>query len=185
MIKSSKIKVPQSPTKQILDLFFSSLTERERSQVLSCRIPLHRHRSLFGKVLRRFMVSQSFTIPWNNVHFYEAENKKPFLISAHNNNINCDLNISHSGDWIIGIVSNCARVGCDIEKMLERRPANIRLCQRVLSVYEREFLEEGGRDLQTRMKIFYRFWCATLCGLFLKAILKRNTRMVRFVRKAF
>lgn len=70
-----------------------------------------------------------------------------------------DLNWSHSGDWLIAVCTERARVGVDIE-WLRPRPKALALAQRFYAPAEATALAAMAGDPPRLEHAFTRLWCA-------------------------
>ena len=95
---------------------------------------------------------------------------RPFLeAGAHR----VDLNWSHSGDWLIAVCAERARVGVDIE-WLRPRPRALALARRFFTPAETAELAAMADDPARLEHGFTRLWCAK------EAVLKAHGRGLSF-----
>jgi 4'-phosphopantetheinyl transferase len=100
---------------------------------------------LFGKLLLLDAINDSeFT--WLSLHsFTYTKFNRPYLDET------LDFNISHSGDYVICVISRHVRVGIDVEEL---KPIDIWDFRKQYTEEEWNSIVESGN----RYKQFYRYW---------------------------
>jgi 4'-phosphopantetheinyl transferase len=84
--------------------------------------------SLLGELLNRYMIQIEYNVPFKEIYFKYNPYGKPYWPER----TDCFFNISHSGDWVVGVIGNKA-LGIDIEKI---KPIDINVAKHVFSDIE-------------------------------------------------
>lgn len=104
-------------------------------------------RSLGGELLARYAIAYEKSIPKDSIVFSAYENGKPYCI----NYLEVHFNISHSGSWVICVVSD-EPIGVDIEKI---GVSDTKIAKRFFSECEYKELLSVKMD---RNEMFYKLW---------------------------
>lgn len=104
-------------------------------------------RTLFGDLLIRYCLCEYYGYKNSEISFKTNKYGKPFL---ENNNIK--FNISHAGDWVVGVLSNYD-IGIDIEKIT---PIDFQIAKRFFSKLEYDNLFKLPQDLM--LGRFFDYW---------------------------
>lgn len=111
-----------------------------RKKVFRYRMPDDRKRSLgAGIIIKKILEENGLTE--NSLKY--SENEKPVVE-------NLFFNISHAGDYVIGVVSDC-EVGCDIEKNTD---APLEVAERFFNPDEIEYIKASA----DKNKAFFTLW---------------------------
>lgn len=103
---------------------------------------------LFGKLLLR-TIGNEFNTKGDILNKIKYNSfGRPYVIDEHIN----DFNISHSGDYVVCVVSNHCRVGIDIEKI----DKNINILDYKSQMLDQEWFEIMNSSLKSNA--FYDFW---------------------------
>lgn len=104
------------------------------------------HASLFGKLLlKKALEHLGLNLSLGALSY--TNNKRPYWMSS-----DVDFNISHSGDYVVCLLSDEMRVGIDIEKV-----ANLS----ALTDFSSQFHEKEWKDImqsENSLQTFYRYW---------------------------
>ncbi len=115
-------------------------------------------RCLLGEIIARYAVSKDLNLKNENISFKTDSNNKPYLAIA---NQSVFYNISHSGDWVVCILSD-KPCGIDVELL---KQADIDIAKRFFSQNEYESLISQPAHYRTRY--FFMLW--TLKESYIKA----------------
>ncbi len=115
-------------------------------------------RCLLGEIIARYAVSKDLNLKNENISFKTDSNNKPYLAIA---NQSVFYNISHSGDWVVCILSD-KPCGIDVELI---KQADIDIAKRFFSQNEYESLM--SQPAHYRTKYFFMLW--TLKESYIKA----------------
>ncbi|MBU3188240.1 4'-phosphopantetheinyl transferase superfamily protein [Clostridium bowmanii] len=151
---------------EFLDNNINSITERlenygkQKGKDLKFRFKYKEDllRTCVGKMLTRTKMCSILGISNKNLKFFTNTYGKPYIIS----NKGIYFNISHSGDWVVGVVSS-EEIGIDIEMNLDVQPDIVDTCftkNEKVYVY---FENKNGSSSR-----FYEIW--TLKESFVKAL---------------
>lgn len=105
-------------------------------------------RKLYGELLVRKIIKETFAIQDQDIHLGKGDYGKPFL----ENYPDFHYNLSHSGNWILCIIAN-KPVGIDIEEI---KGSNIEIAKRFFHKKEIEYLLEKSRMEQN--EAFFDLW---------------------------
>ncbi|ROS20174.1 4'-phosphopantetheinyl transferase [Chryseobacterium nakagawai] len=130
----------------------------KKAKIQRFRKPIDAVRSLLGDLIIRTILCRHYGLTNDEIHYEYQEFGKPYL--PHHPLLH--FNISHSGDWVVGVVSTNI-IGIDIEKITEVKEnfVSLALCA------------EEDRQLQSlhetdRHSFFFKLW--TLKESYVKAI---------------
>ena len=117
-----------------------------------------RKRTLMGHLLLKIILSQKLNKPINQIVFSKSQYGKPYV----ENSEKLYFNLSHSGNWCIGIFSD-SPVGIDIEQM---EPFNLETSEYFFHPNEVKQLKRlKGRE---QLEYFYQLW--TMKESYVKAV---------------
>ncbi|NQX86422.1 MAG: 4'-phosphopantetheinyl transferase superfamily protein [Flavobacteriaceae bacterium] len=94
--------------------FIPYISPEKRAKINRYKNEIDKIRSLFGDLIIRYILCKYYGFHNNEVNYEYEELGKPYL----KNHKNLHFNISHSGEWVVGIVSRNT-VGIDIEKVTD------------------------------------------------------------------
>lgn len=139
-------------TEPLKDSVFKEMVQyisfEKRNKINRFRKPIDATRSLLGDLVIRFMLCKYYGFQNNEIIYGFHEFGKPYLLQQSH----LHFNISHSGDWVVGVISTDL-IGIDIEKIIPVRK-NIPLM--ILSNQEKKkFQELDGID---RNEFFFELW---------------------------
>jgi 4'-phosphopantetheinyl transferase len=102
----------------LYETLFQEMTQyvspEKKAKIHRFRKPVDRVRSLFGDLIIRYILCKHYGLHNNEIRYEYQEFGKPYLpLHPHYH-----FNISHSGDWVVGVVST-SLVGIDIEKITD------------------------------------------------------------------
>ncbi|XP_064482227.1 L-aminoadipate-semialdehyde dehydrogenase-phosphopantetheinyl transferase-like isoform X2 [Ornithodoros turicata] len=118
--------------------------------------------SMAGRLLLRKCISESLSLPYNQIRLGRDENNRPIILSPEVKNASFDLNVSHQGSFSVLAADHSEKVGVDIMKIEYSGGKAVheffRLMRRQFTPSEWGFIEQPGteRELLSR---FYRLWC--------------------------
>lgn len=135
-----------------------------RKKVICHKKEIDKKRCVCSEILIKELGSFFLELDKDNLKLQKEKNGKPYFADT-----NYSISISHSGDYVIGIISD-AKVGIDIEKMsdLEWNTAN-----HIFSVEDLEYIqgqEHIEKELtETQNERFFEVWTtkeayAKMCG---------------------
>ncbi|MEG0927535.1 4'-phosphopantetheinyl transferase family protein [Chryseobacterium sp.] len=130
----------------------------KKAKIHRFRKPIDAARSLLGDLIIRTILCKHYGLKNDEIQYEYQEFGKPFLP----NHPHFHFNISHSGDWVVGVVSNHP-IGIDIEKITEVKEdlASLALCTE--EHQKLQALNEMDQNL-----FFFKLW--TLKESYVKAI---------------
>jgi 4'-phosphopantetheinyl transferase len=118
--------------------------------------------SLIGKVLTKRIVSSETLTPKKNVLIGKTKLGKPIIKKP--GNLNLDISISHSGNYLVIGIFNSGKIGVDIELLKDIDFGVFRNC---LSASEEIYIN-SGKKMKQRLENFYEIW--TRKEAYLKAL---------------
>ena len=116
------------------------------------------YRSLLGDVLVRCVISEKYSLPIQEIGFYQDFYGKPYVKDL----AGFHFNLSHSGDWIVCAVDSTP-VGIDIEKIAT---CDLSLAKRFFTKKEYKWLVD--RSEQEKDRSFFELW--TMKESYIKAV---------------
>lgn len=124
------------------------ISPEKKVKIQRFRKPIDAMRSLLGDLIIRYILCKHYGFDNDEIQYGYLEFGKPYL----KQHTDIHFNISHSGDWIVGVVSNDL-VGIDIEKVTHMKE---NLSSIVLTDNENKKLQalnESERNLS-----FFELW---------------------------
>lgn len=155
---------------------YESIQEEERVRISQFVFKEDAKSSLVGRMLLRYMICQLTNIPWNKIFLERSSKGKPIIDYDKSCEIlgtkypKISINVSHSGDYVVGVIDETRLVGVDI---MDTRNKQADVSQ-FFGVMKRNFTPQewncisSYRNDEDKMKSFYRHWC--LKESFVKAI---------------
>ncbi|MFD2673102.1 4'-phosphopantetheinyl transferase family protein [Marinicrinis sediminis] len=144
------IQVPTDWTWEMSNVMLSYVSEERQAR---CKRFVHdkdRIASLYSELLARAMIAQFTNRRASQIAFGKNEYGKPYPLGISD----IDFNISHSGKWVLGAVSQ-RPIGVDVERI---HPINeTALAERFFAPVEAEMLNGIQQD-EARKKRFYQIW---------------------------
>jgi 4'-phosphopantetheinyl transferase len=113
--------------------------------------------SLLSKFLKRKVAAFFLNKDGKRIHFKENDHDRPFVAFP---DTDIDLNVSHSGKWIVVAVNKGAGVGVDVEEIVD---IDLDICYNCFIRPEMDYILESESD---RLERFFRLW--TLKEAYLK-----------------
>lgn len=108
--------------------------------------------SLIGKVLAKRIISDTTLTPIKSVLVGKTKLGKPVVKTP--DNLNLDISISHSGNYLaVGICDN-GQIGIDIELL---KDVDFRVLKNCFSVSEEMYIN-SGKGITQRLGNFYEIW---------------------------
>ncbi|KOR90575.1 4'-phosphopantetheinyl transferase family protein [Paenibacillus solani] len=117
-----------------------------------------RERGILGDLLIRYLIGNKFNVSPEGIAIVTDLYGKPYW----NDRRKCDFNISHSGDWVVGVLANNC-VGIDVEQI---GPMDLSVARHVFSEAELQILHKKAGE--AAKDYFYEQW--TLKESYIKAI---------------
>ena len=108
--------------------------------------------SLIGKVLAKIIISNEALIPIKNVLIGRTKLGKPVIKKP--NNLNLDISISHSGNYLVVGVCDGGKLGVDIELF---KNIDFGILKNCLSVSEEIYIN-SGKGMTQKLGNFYEIW---------------------------
>jgi len=125
----------------------SLVSDERRQQVNRFRFKKDALCALYGDILIRHLISANLRTKNDNISFLKNKYGKPYLEDSP-----LHFNLSHSGHWIIGAISNDV-IGVDIEKM-----ANIDLSIAKRFFTHHEYLQILDAKNSEKQSLFFSIW---------------------------
>lgn len=130
------------------ETYYTLLSEDRRKEVDRFRFEKDKRLSVCGEMLAKERISKKCGIPVQDIHLIKDENGKPYA-----ENINIHFNISHSGDYVICVISE-SPVGVDIELISDIKDS---LIQYVCTENELRYVYQDKPETRKR---FFEIWTA-------------------------
>jgi 4'-phosphopantetheinyl transferase len=118
--------------------------------------------SLFGRVLVKNIVSKETSISKKSILISKTKLGKPIIKKP--TNLNIDISISHSDNYLVIGICNHAKIGIDLEIF---KNIDLEIFKNCLSVSEEVYINSGERRKQ-KLENFYEIW--TRKEAYLKAL---------------
>lgn len=152
------VHIDQALDETMFQEMMQYVTPEKRAKIQRFRKPIDATRSLLGDLIIRFILCRHYGFDNNEISYEHQEFGKPYLPgfpAIH-------FNISHSGDWVVGVVSPHP-VGIDIERITEVKENFAALALTTEEHTKLQTLDETERNL-----LFFELW--TLKESYVKAI---------------
>lgn len=127
-------------------------------KILRYRFWQDRQRSLFGHLLARYTIMQSYSLKNDAIAIAENVYGKPYVVGHEE----IHYNVSHSGNWVVCAV-NTSAIGIDVQEMKEIK---LTIAERFFSEEENAYLASLTREEQKQE--FCTIW--SLKEAYVKAI---------------
>ena len=163
MIEICAVKMDTQFDKIIFDHMIPIVSKEKKDLIKSFRRVQDAQMSLVGDVLIRYLILKRTNLKNHQLLFHKNNFGKPYLV----NQEGIHFNISHSGRWIIGGISNNA-LGIDIEKV---QIIDFELAKRFFS--KKEYSELIKKNNRQKLEYFFDLW--TLKESYIKFIGKGLT----------
>lgn len=153
-MKSNKVYLIALPLGQQLvqaewDMLFHPLSQTEQHKILHYKHWQDRQRALLGNTLIQWALQK---ILGNHRSQIERDaNGRPYII---NNNWEGDVNLSHSGKWIVVALTTKGRVGVDVEEIM---PLGEEVIFSAMTQTESAILNAEANP-PNRLQAFYELW---------------------------
>ncbi|MET3035907.1 4'-phosphopantetheinyl transferase superfamily protein [Chryseobacterium sp. NRRL B-14859] len=151
------VHIDQTLDDTVLQEMMQYVTPEKRAKIQRFRKPIDAMRSLLGDLIIRFILCRHYGFHNHEIHYEHQEFGKPYLPE----HPDVHFNISHSGDWVVGIVSTDL-IGIDIEKITEVKENLTSLALTTEEHQQFQKLNETERNL-----FFFELW--TLKESYVKA----------------
>lgn len=119
------------------------LSEVRRDKILRLKNEADRKRSLMAGIMIR---DNLLKCGFSQDDILISDNGRPYIDGI-------DFNVSHSGDYVVMVISDEASVGCDIELMRDR---SVSPAQKYFSDAEKAWIDSEA----DKIPAFYRIWTA-------------------------
>lgn len=133
------------------EAFLNQVSTEKKMRINRFRREIDGQRTLCGEILVKSMLANYLKRPIHTITFQKNEFGKPYL---EDNPIY--FNISHSGQWVVGAVSDCP-VGIDVEEVKVAKSAKLDIAQRFFSEEEYRWLTSFNDEVLCQ-KMFYMLW---------------------------
>lgn len=153
------VPVPNSMDNESYNSLLNYVSINKRNKLSQMLLYRDAYRSLIGEVAIRLIISQTYNIPNNALHFSCSQYGKPIAFCL---GFPFYFNISHSADWVV-VISDSSPVGIDIEKIEE---IDISFAKKYFTSKEVAYLNSLKKKEQ--IYHFYKLW--TLKESFIKFI---------------
>ena len=142
--------------------FFLSELDNSEIKILPNQRGKNFELSLIGKILVKRIVSNEMLTPKKNVLIGKTKLGKPIIKRPVN--LNFDISISHSGNYLVVGICDSGKIGVDIEPLID---IDFRVFRNCLSVSEEMYIN-SGTEITQRLENFYEIW--TRKEAYLKAL---------------
>lgn len=146
MIHATNINIPVEQYQ--LDKFVEILSPNKRQHIERYHFRNDYLRSLYGEVMVRKAIERKTGIEDKAITFHYNKYGKPYIYDLPN----IHFNISHSGDWVVCVLSGF-RCGIDIEEITK---PHLDIAKRYFTKAEYETLNSMSGDAQK--EYFYDLW---------------------------
>lgn len=153
------MKIPSQLSTNEFNQWMLRVSKEKQERVIKLRKREDAYRTLLADILIRTVIYRTYNIPIEEISFACNSYGKPFLKGFSH----IHFNVSHSGDWVIGALSNNSMVGVDIEKI---QPLEVDMVKSVFSTLEYHDFITKKREEQ--LSYFYDLW--TLKESYVKAL---------------
>lgn len=136
--------MPAEINKKFIEKDIDTFPDFIREKLNTYKSHTHKLHDYFGKKILQFMLNEK-QINFTLSQLKYTEKERPFFDAEF------DFNISHSGDYVVLIFSDCAKVGIDIELHRKIQPENFK---KYFSDNEWKLMFSGGNIYQN----FFDFW---------------------------
>lgn len=145
------VKLENDIDEELFNEFLKYVSDKKAEKILRYRHKKDQLRSLIGDVLIRNILCDELSINNENLEFATNSYGKPYL-----KNYNKNFNISHSGDYVVGVVDSDL-VGIDIEEI---KPMDdmFDIAKSFFTETENKWLESLHED--KKVLGFYKIWTA-------------------------
>lgn len=140
------IKNEQGLSENIFQFLLQFVSKNKKERILKQFKRKEAENILLGDILIKYAIKNTFGIKTKDIIFAESKNGKPYLCNFQN----IHFNLSHSGDYVVCIVSD-KLVGIDIQKIVNVEDL---LMKRVCSEKEYEKIIES-KDINNE---FTKLW---------------------------
>jgi 4'-phosphopantetheinyl transferase len=158
MINVYALKIPKDMSPAQYEQFSKFISIEKREKINRFLNRADAYRSLFGELLVRSAICEMNKIQNKEIIFNTNAYGKPYL----ENNLDLSFNISHSGEWVVSIVSKIP-VGIDIERI---RPLDLNVAKQFFSI--KEYTDLVSKNSEEHLNYFYDLW--TLKESYIKAL---------------
>lgn len=132
-----------------MEIFYPYLSNTRKETIQKLKFEKDKVHSFFSELLVRHVLVENYNMNFRNISFRARLTGKPYI----ENNLSIHYNISHSGDYVICVISN-EEVGIDIEK---RETIELDIAKNFFHYKEYQAIMEN--DKENRLSIFYDYWC--------------------------
>lgn len=147
------LKIPFRISSDEFNQWMLLISKEKQERVMKFRKQEDAYRSVLADILIRTAIYRTYNIPIEEISYAYNSYGKPFLQGYSH----IHFNVSHSGDWVIGALSN-SMVGIDIEKI---EPLEIEIAKSVFSTLEYDDFITKKREEQ--LSYFYDLWTLKEC----------------------
>lgn len=129
-------------------VFLEQVSKEKRQQVARFRREIDGRRTLMGELLMKVMLAKHLKTRARQITFKVTEYGKPYLEGNP-----LYFNISHSGQWVVGAISDCL-VGVDVEEI---KQADLGIAKRFFTEVEYSSLVQINNG-EKQNEAFYKLW---------------------------
>ena len=134
----------------IIEKWLAFVTPSQRERLFRYRFRADFLRSLAGEAMARIIAGERAGVEPEKLVIARPTGEKPFFSDYPE----ICFNVSHSGDWVVCAISDCA-VGIDVE-VVKKKGVNASLVRKVLTDKERAYMQMfSGAEAAA---VFYQFW---------------------------
>ena len=152
MLQTYAVKITEFPL-TYLDALYNKLPTDRTKKLRRFHQLADTLRGVTGDILTRVVVSELLNKPTYDLSFSSDFYGKPSLIDGEEQ---IGFNISHSGEWVVLVVSSSVQVGVDIEEI---KSADLGIAQRFFS--DEEYASIKSRSVDDDQALhFYEIWTA-------------------------
>ncbi|MDA1656357.1 MULTISPECIES: 4'-phosphopantetheinyl transferase superfamily protein [Bacillus] len=153
MINVYLVEIPLIYTENQINTYLEQIPISEKKRINRMQKKEDKLRSLSAYLLTRYIICRKLNVEKGLFSLYRNPYGRPCLIEDIEN-WKGDFNISHSGKWIALAISDCAKVGIDIEEV-----KNIDITDLANFVFLNGELRRFYREsIERQIELFYAAW---------------------------
>lgn len=152
----NKIYLYQLERKDMTELDYqllSSVSTERQSRINRYRSAINQKLSLYAELITMLSVHDMKKLPLSDITIVHPDKQKPFL----ENDTSVDFSYSHTKSCILHTITDCGRVGADIERHKDIDSVPYVVMPKVFHDEEISYVERADSPLTKRSR-FYEIW---------------------------
>lgn len=144
----------ESETMTELDYsLLSQVSPERKARIAKYRSPIHQKLSLYAELITLMSIHDTLKLPLSDITIVHPEKQKPYL----KNDTSVDFSYSHTKSCILHAITDCGRVGADIEQHKDIDSVPYIVMHKVFHDEEIAYVESADSPLTKRSR-FYEIW---------------------------